>query len=308
MNFLKLIVQFIIWFFQVPLRKPTGSIVYPSVQPVNTPTEDLQSEHIVEETTEIENVEEAIENLEDHAENLTIENLLYFEERFLPSNQYINEYSDKIGIVLHHTVSRSDSVDGDIKWWNSNKERVGTHFIVDKFGNIYQCVPLDKWVHHLWVNALTNKIALKFKSISLNNIYNSQTIGIELDSAGGLLPRNGYWHSAFNKQMKNSDVYQIDYRGYKAFEKYYPEQIESVKNLILYLIEKYPLIGQNIKDDYSDIFNINLDALNHVPGIYTHTSYRTDKSDCAPQRGLVEMLNSLKNELRSTSIQARQNN
>jgi hypothetical protein len=38
------------------------------------------------------------------------------------------------------------------------------------------------------------------------------------------------------------------------------------------------------------IFDINMDALGGIPGIFTHTSYRTDKSDCHPQKELVDML------------------
>lgn len=262
-NFLKLIVQFLIWFFQPPVQKQTGSIVYPSLVEKPKPKR----------------------------------NMIDIKQYTFPENQYINETSEKNMIFLHHTVSPSDSSTGDIKWWLSNSERVGTHFIIDRFGNITQCVPLDKWIHHLYINAPSNRIDKKYRSYEHNVLINSKSIGIEIDSAGGLMLRNGRWISSYNKTIPKEDVYEIQYRGYKAFEKYHPAQIEAVKNLILYLCDIYPSIKESIKSDYSDIFDISIDALKGKTGIYTHTSVRTDKSDCVPQIPLIQMLNSLKDAL-----------
>ena len=39
--------------------------------------------------------------------------------------------------------------------------------------------------------------------------------------------------------------------------------------------------------------NISKNAMNGVPGVWTHTSYRNDKSDCHPQKELIEMLKRL---------------
>lgn len=222
-------------------------------------------------------------------------------EKFLPSSQYINEVSEKNCIFLHHTVSPSNSIDGDFNWWLSSPERVGCHFIIDRCGNVYQTVPLEKWIHHLYVSFKGNRVSSKYKSNNWNNFLNKQSIGIELDCAGGLSSKNGMWLSSYNKFIPHEDVYELpsSFRGYKAFEKYYPEQLKSLEDLLLFLLNLYPNIKQSCKDikDYSNIFNINEDALKGTPGLYGHVSIRSEKSDPFPDKNLINLLNKLYTKL-----------
>jgi len=84
--------------------------------------------------------------------------------------------------------------------------------------------------------------------------------------------------------------YPNGYKGYFAFEKYTDEQIESLRKLLLYWGDIY-----NIPLDYNDdMWSINVKALSGQSGIWTHVSYRVDKSDCHPQPELIQMLKSLK--------------
>jgi len=42
-----------------------------------------------------------------------------------------------------------------------------------------------------------------------------------------------------------------------------------------------------------NMWDVNEDALNGEPGVWTHVSYRSDKSDCHPQPELIDVLKSL---------------
>lgn len=53
-----------------------------------------------------------------------------------PENQFIKEISKKSQIVIHHTVS-GPGINGDVAWWKSTSERIATHFIIDREGEIY---------------------------------------------------------------------------------------------------------------------------------------------------------------------------
>ena len=287
------IIKFIVdWF----TSKPDVSVTLPETIQIIEPTESTE----LTEPNDIEPQPFTVVK-EEHDISMDIKII----EDYLPPKEYINESTSKNAIVLHHTVSPSNSAVGDIQWWKTDPRRVGAHFIIDRFGNIYQCVPLDKWIHHLGVTMSSNRISFRYRTNELNDKYNSQTIGIELDSAGGLISRNNKWISSYNQQIPEKDVWKTkNYRGYTGFETYHPAQLESLKKLILYLMEKYPVIKEGLNNDFTKIFDINLDALNSKPGIYSHTSYRTDKSDCAPQPELIKMLNSLKDEVRSNSSEA----
>jgi len=207
-----------------------------------------------------------------------------------PVNQYYRERQIKNQIVLHHTVS-GQGVDGDISWWRSTVERIATAIIIGWDGKIYQCFNSKYWGHHLGIHA------------SNNRKLNEQSIGIEIDSWGGLVRRGKQWYPAkwdakLNrnvantkaKPIENVQLYPDGYRGFYGFEKYTDEQIEAVRQLLVFFCEKY-----DIPLDYdSTMFNISEKALSGKSGIWSHTSFRTDKSDIHPQPELIEMLKSLK--------------
>lgn len=50
-------------------------------------------------------------------------------------------------IVLHDTEGDSDAA-ATIDWWDANGNQVAAHFIVNRDGTIWQCVPLDRIAHH----------------------------------------------------------------------------------------------------------------------------------------------------------------
>jgi len=206
-----------------------------------------------------------------------------------PDDQYFREQTNKKQIVLHHTVS-GQGVDGDISWWRQTTERVGTAIIVGWDGKIYQCFSTKFWAHHLGTKAVNNKA------------LNKASIGIEIDAWGALVRYNRQWYPAkwdanlkrfianLNvRPIQNVQTYSEGFKGFFGFEKYTDEQIEAVRKLLVYWNERY-----GIPLDYnSTMFDISQEALSGKPGVWSHTSFRSDKSDIHPQPELIEMLKSL---------------
>lgn len=207
-----------------------------------------------------------------------------------PDNQYMREQTNKKQIVLHHTVS-GQGVDGDIAWWRQTVERIGTAVIVGWDGKIYQCFSTKYWAHHLGTHAANNKA------------LNMASIGVEIDAWGGLMELDGKWYPAkwddkLKKNVPNTRVMPIQnvqkypnkYRGFYGYERYTDAQIESVRKLLVYWGERY-----GIPLDYNDdMWSVSNKAMSGTPGIWTHVSFRNDKSDCHPQAELIEMLKSLR--------------
>ena len=207
-----------------------------------------------------------------------------------PDDQYYKKQTAKKQIVLHHTVS-GQGVNGDIAWWRSTADHIGTAILVDYKGGIYQCFSSKYWGHHLGIKA-SNNVAL-----------NKASIGIEIDAWGGLVRSNRLWYPAkWDKSLKrhvantnvtpikNVQVYPNAFRGFYGFEKYTDEQIEAVRQLLVFWGENY-----KIPLDYNeDMWDLSSKALAGDDGVWTHVSFRADKSDCHPQPELIEMLKSLK--------------
>jgi N-acetyl-anhydromuramyl-L-alanine amidase AmpD len=207
-----------------------------------------------------------------------------------PDDQYIKEQTEKKQIVLHHTVAGHGGP-AVAEWWKSTPERIATAIIIDRAGRIFQLYSTKYWAHHLGTHNANN------------TALNKASIGIEIDSWGGLVEYKDNWYPAkWDKNLKKYtpnlmlkpiaevEKYEMSFRGFYGFEKYTYLQIEAVRKLLVFFSEKYG-IPLNYNED---MFNLSENALDGVAGVWTHVSYRQDKSDCHPQKELIQMLKSLK--------------
>ena len=224
--------------------------------------------------------------------------------KLLPESEYFHSIQAKKQLTIHHTVSSNIP----FAWWKYDKRRIATCNSIDRDGDIYQMFRDERnWAQHLGV---PSKFLLKkrFPDFMSRNAYlNKISIGIELVCWGGLIMCEGSWRvPTWNKMLKKFVVhpnirpipdnevylYPQGYRGFVGFQKYTDAQIQSLEELLAYYAEKY-----EIPLDYMpDMWDVKNGALNGSPGIYSHTSYREDKSDCHPQRELFDMLYKLKNK------------
>lgn len=205
----------------------------------------------------------------------------------IPDSQYYKEVIPKKIIVLHHTAS-GNGVQGDINWWKQTPEKVGTPFIIGRDGIITQVFDEKYWIHHLGVTSAQLRI---HGSNVTNTRLNQLSIGIELDSWGGLVKRNGKWYSYTGAEVPSCDVFEIKkgYRGYYGFEKYTAAQLASMAELINHLSAKHGIP----KNYFPEMFDFNQKAVKGYHGIWTHASFRPDKSDCFPMPELINILKNL---------------
>jgi len=216
----------------------------------------------------------------------------------LDADQYYHEKIAKKQIYLHHTASNPDPY-GVLRWWNHTPEIIATAFIIGgsakkndawKDGSIVQVFNSSYWAWHLGLKrehlAMGGNLARPSKEL------NQISIGIEICNWGYLTESDNGFKSYAGVVVPDAYVVELDqpYRGHKYYQKYTDAQLETTRELVYYLCNKWS-IPTMYKGD--DMFDIDARPLQGDPGIWTHTSVRPDKTDCFPQKELVEMLRSL---------------
>lgn len=188
-----------------------------------------------------------------------------------------DEVTNKKNIVLHHTAGGTAM--SSINYWKQNQNKVSTFVVVDRDGTIYQCFPSDRWAFSLGLNVSN------FREIE------KQTIAIEIANYGYLIKSRGDYYNAYQGYISPDNVCVLNspFKGIVAFEKYTEAQIESTRRLILYLSEKFNIDISNKEN----IFDLNSNALKGIGGLWSHNSFRKDKTDIYPQPEMIEMLKGL---------------
>ena len=124
-------------------------------------------------------------------------------------------------IVLHDTEGDGDA-SGIINYWDGNGAGVAAHFIVNKDGSIWQCVPLDKITHHAG-----------YGDTGHNELY-----GVEDESRDdkvGTVPI-GDWAADYGMNSYSVGIEMVHVGGSGD----YPiEQLEALDKLIAYIDAYY---------------------------------------------------------------------
>jgi N-acetyl-anhydromuramyl-L-alanine amidase AmpD len=203
----------------------------------------------------------------------------------LKESQFFAEESLKTQIYLHHTAGGGNA-EAVSRYWNGNTERIATAFIIGADGLIVQCFSSKHWSWHLGVGDKE----FKAQGVPYKNL-NKTSVGIEVCNWGYLKEKNGKFYNYVNAVVPESMVTTLDtpYKGYKHWFKYTDEQIESTRQLVIYLCETYDIP----KEYRSEIFGLDKEAFKNTKGIYTHNSVRKDKSDIYPCPRMIDMLKNL---------------
>jgi len=203
----------------------------------------------------------------------------------LSENQYFQELTDKKQIYLHHTAGGPSAVNV-AKFFNSQQGKVATAFIIDNNGTIVQCFSSKNWAYHLGLKQeIFTESGVPYKSLD------KISVGIEICNYGPLTKKNGYYYNYVGGKVDYTDITILDkkYKGHIYWQKYTDEQIESTRQLLVYLCDQYKIP----RTYFATIFNIDKRALKGESGIFTHNSVRKDKSDIYPCPRMIQMLENL---------------
>lgn len=214
----------------------------------------------------------------------------------LSSGQYIDEEVKKVQIVLHHTAGNS-SAPATIKMWDKDdRGKIATCIVIsgkglskDTFdGEICQAFGSKKWGYHLGLK----QDVFRAKGVAYKSL-DPIAIGIEICNWGPLDKVGDKYYNYVDREVSVDQVCVLSapYKGHLYYHAYTDAQIESVRQLLVYWSKIH-----GIDLTYNeDIWGISVRALKGENGVFTHNSYRKDKSDVSPQPKLIAMLKALKN-------------
>lgn len=215
----------------------------------------------------------------------------------LPDVQFVKEEHAKKQIVLHHSAGW-DNARGMFDGWAADKQRVATALGIVDDGTIYQCFPSKYWAWHINVLSKGNAIRTdarfkKFMTYAHAESLEKSSVAVEVCNWGPLVfDGNATFKSWAGAKIDEKKVVEYDgpgFRGHKYFERYTDAEIESLWKLIRYWSQRY-----DIPTRYRpEMWVVNQSAIAGDPGVWSHTSFRSDKTDMHPQPELLQMLISL---------------
>jgi N-acetyl-anhydromuramyl-L-alanine amidase AmpD len=206
----------------------------------------------------------------------------------LPTGEYYAAKQPKDLIILHHTVGGSAKSTFD--YWRTDPQHIGTAYIVERDGTIFEVFPPECWAYHLGLK------------IGPAGVVDKRSIGIEIASEGALLEREAKYYEfgrmAEQTQFTGSvfDNGKI-WRDYQYFAQYTPAAIASVCQLVNDLLTRFSIPRQTP----SSHIEANLAAYRSYKGVLTHCQLRTDKTDCHPGFAWDQLITSCKLELTGKS-------
>jgi hypothetical protein len=213
----------------------------------------------------------------------------------MKESQYIKTETKKNMIVLHHTAGNSSGVSTIKMWDNDGRGRIATCVVISGKGQskntydgeICQAFSSKYWGYHLGLKQdIFRAKGVPYKSID------PMSIGVEICNWGPLTKKGDKFYNYVNREVPIDQVCELDkpYKGRKYYHAYTDAQIESVRQLMLYWSNIYKI---DLTYREEDMWDISVRGLKGENGVYTHNSFRKDKSDIYPCPRMIAMLKTL---------------
>ena len=212
----------------------------------------------------------------------------------MDDNEYVRQDTTKQQIYLHHTAGNTSGVRCIQHWNNDKRGRVATCVVISgldpklsKNGQICQAFSSKYWAYHLGVRSeIFKAVGVPYKLLDKNSI------GVEICNWGYLTQKGDKFYNYVGGVVPKDEVTELEksYKGKTYWHRYTDEQIESVRQLLVFWNERY-----NIPITYNecDMWELSKGALRGEAGLYSHNSVRPDKLDIYPCPRMIKMLKQL---------------
>ena len=203
-------------------------------------------------------------------------------KRLTNAELYPKEYH-KTSIILHHTNSLN--AEEAIGWWNQKPNNIGTAYVIERDGTVYEVFPTEAYAYHLGLS-------------KPHEAMEKHSIGISLVSAGPLrrsIDNQFYFFPLWPNTIVNSVIpkdeiwfFNTPWRGYHFYQGYTAGQIEALTQLISHLCSKFNIkIQDKLKNWYEFDKTIYME---NKPGIFSYSSVNENAKGILPHPNLLKAL------------------
>ena len=227
-----------------------------------------------------------------------------------PADEYYPEICIKRQIIGHYSAGR-DNARQMFEIWDMDyrvdkatgekkTRRVACPLGMGDDGIVYQGYDERCYAGHIGLTEknsewkFANKLPLgliKYLNGPHSTMLEKQSIGLEICNGGPLTKTDRGWETWFKQVIPEEKIqfYEKPFRGFKAFEKFTSEEINSTWLLYRKLCKEH-----DIPTTYNeDMWDLSERAIRGDAGIWTHVAFTTTRADWHPQPEMIEMLKAL---------------
>jgi N-acetyl-anhydromuramyl-L-alanine amidase AmpD len=193
----------------------------------------------------------------------------------LPTGKFFAEAHPKNMIMLHFTAG--SRVDGAFQSWMTQNIQIGTPYILDKDGTVYEIFDPKYWAYHLGVTgpkAQNHKHDKRSVPIEVINMGPLKLNGTTLYSWPGNYTQKFCDISETNKYVKST------YRGFDYYDAFPVEQQIALVELVKKISTDFKIPITLPPMEKRTVFD--LDFYDNWVGVASHQNFRPDKFDIGP--------------------------
>jgi N-acetyl-anhydromuramyl-L-alanine amidase AmpD len=193
----------------------------------------------------------------------------------LPKGKFFEEAIKKDLIVLHFTAGSTAS--GAFNSWMQQKIQIGTPYILDVDGTVYETFDPKYWAYHLGVTGAAAE----------NHKHDKRSIPIETVNFGPLKLKGdtlyawpGDYKTKFCNISETSKYVKASYRGFDYYAAFTDAQKAALVELVKQISSTFNIALTLPPVEHRDQFN--MDFFKTWTGVAAHQNFRSDKTDPGP--------------------------
>lgn len=193
----------------------------------------------------------------------------------IAEDRYFHDVVPKDLIVLHFTAG--STVDGAFNSWKPQTINIGTPYIVDRDGTVYETFDPKYWAYHLAVVGAPAQ----------NHKHDKRSVPIEIVNFGPLKRESDILYSwpanykNFFCNVSETDKYvKASYRGFDYYQSFSEAQKIAIPALVKMVAKNFGIVPTLPHEDIRDEFDPNY--FSTWKGVASHQNFRSDKFDIGP--------------------------